>query len=89
MQKNKKRVLIEFADYGQDLLYFIVQDGIIIKAGPYHNDIYSGKRVLNSEFKIGGQVELSHKDKSTFIKYPIEALTEQEDGQEQPQRETK
>ncbi|OJH83084.1 hypothetical protein [Serratia marcescens] len=75
MPKNNAHVRLELSDHGQDFLWFIVHNGVIAKAGPFQNRIWSGKAVLNAEFIVGQQVELLIGGERRFINYPIESVT--------------
>ena len=75
MSKYNAAVRLDLADHGQDFLWFIVQGGVIAKAGPFQNRIWSGKAVLNAEFIVGQQVELLIEGERRFINYPIERVT--------------
>lgn len=75
MSKDNAVVRLDLADRGQDFLWFIVHNGVIAKAGPFQNRIWSGKAVLNAEFIVGQQVELLIEGERRFINYPIERVT--------------
>lgn len=75
MSKDNAPVRLDLADHGQDFLWFIVHNGVIAKAGPFQNLIWSGKTVLNTEFSVGQQVELLIAGERRFINYPIEHVT--------------
>lgn len=75
MPQKNKRLRLDLADHGQDFLYFIVDGGKVIEAGPFQNGIWSGKQVLNTEFNVGDKVEMVIQGESRFINYPIESIT--------------
>lgn len=66
-----------FEDQGQDLLYFDIEDGDIVAAGPFHNDLYAGQLnydyYAGKELKVGGQIRYSKSPDHGVhtIKYPI------------------
>lgn len=81
MAMNRTQIVrYHFEDQGQDLLWFDIQDGEIISAGPFHHEIYAGQ--LNYDFyaeeeiKLGGNVRYSKTpmDNISYIKYPVVAI---------------
>jgi len=75
MSKDSVAVRLDLADHGQDFLWFIVQGGQIVKAGPFQNWIWRGKPVSNGQFSVGDRVEIVLEGKRRFINYPIERVT--------------
>lgn len=70
-----KAYKLEFEDHGQDFLYFIVQGGAVVDAGPFQSRIWVGKKVLDREFTIGQRIEMVLGDKIRNLNYPIESVT--------------
>lgn len=64
-------------DIGQDLLWIDIEDGDIVGAGPYHNDLYAGKLsydyYANKTLRKGNKIRYSESPDHPvlFIKYPI------------------
>lgn len=65
---------LEFEDHGQDFLYFIVQGGAVVEAGPFQSRIWVGKKVLDREFTVGQRIEMVLGDKIRNLNYPIKSV---------------
>lgn len=66
--------LIELEDHGQDMFELLVSEtGVIIEAGPFHNHLYKGDKILLIE-SVGEGSQLSaisdEGERYTF-KYPV------------------
>lgn len=71
---------ITFEDHGQDFLTWTIDKrGIIIDCQPFQFSIWKKWIVINSDFKVGGFVEIKKgffgdKIETMTIKYPIQKI---------------
>ncbi len=70
-----------FEDQGQDCLYFVVQGERIVKAGPFQNWLWAGKRLERANYRPGEHVVF---DDGRSYNYPVERIEPMQPGWEAP-----
>ena len=81
MKVAGNKIWVEFADYGQDSLWWVIDDGVIVEAGPcdrykQHCIQIVGRRVLNETLTTEGRVRTVEKPgaRPALLRYPIKAV---------------
>lgn len=83
-----KQFKITLKDNGQDLLWFVVdEDGIVVEAGPFHNETYKGAYIPYDHttaedgeplFQVGKPLPIHHPPHltHTWLKFDVEEIKE-------------
>lgn len=73
-------VKITLEDKGQDILWLIIDDSVVVNAGPYQWHLWEGATIPMSMVKVGQPCPVHHPPhiKFGFLKYRVEKIEEVE-----------